>query len=111
MTLNFDEVWNVRGLVLEMLWIGLINLPTVKDQIILMNAEVFLAMTCSDPCPESLLPDILRVLREIGQSEMANRLTWRAIDSTIEFLQILVEADDPEIVAQANIVLEIYTEE
>jgi hypothetical protein len=111
MTLSFEGDWHVRALVLEVLWIGFTNLPTAREQAIMMNADVFVAMTCADPCADEMIPEILGALGNIGQSEVVNRLGWRATDAVVELLQIQMDSDDPEIAAQAEIVFGFYAAE
>jgi hypothetical protein len=108
--LSCDEDWHVRQLVLHILWTGFLNLRDNGERVSLANADIFVAMACCDSEMEPLLPEILRRLSQMAESELALELTSRAIDSICDFLYESMDSTDEILANEASAVLALYVE-
>jgi hypothetical protein len=111
MGIHCNANWRVRELVLEILWDGFLGLATNRERVHVMNAGIFVAMVCGDQVCLARMQLIVAVVGEIARSDAARQMAPRAVEMTVELMQIALDAEEQTVVGEAEAVLAIYQDE
>jgi hypothetical protein len=75
----------------------------MQEQMHVMNARIFVSMTCDDPwCPQ-MMPEILEAIGKISRSEPRTTMGHLALELIIELLQMAIKSVDEAVASNAKL--------